>query len=88
MKCVCDKTEAFGYTCKGCSKLTGPATDEDAEKKALEFAKKLNMTLNKEKEAAEDDGRKGEERVQTYTDARVAEIDKALAEKESELMEI
>jgi len=53
MKCVCDKTEAFGYTGKGCSKLTGPATDEDAEKKALEFAKKLNMTLNKEKEAAE-----------------------------------
>jgi ribosome recycling factor len=44
--------------------------------------------LVKEKEAAEDEGRKGEERVQTYTDARVAEIEKALAEKESELMEI
>ena len=44
--------------------------------------------LVKEKEAAEDEGRKGEERVQTYTDARVAEIEKALAEKEAELMEI
>ena len=44
--------------------------------------------LVKEKEAAEDEGRKGEERVQAYTDARVAEIEKALTEKESELMEI
>ena len=44
--------------------------------------------LVKEKEAAEDEGRKGEERVQAYTDARVAEIEKALSEKESELMEI
>ena len=44
--------------------------------------------LVKEKEAAEDEGRKGEERVQAYTDTRVAEIEKALSEKESELMEI
>ena len=44
--------------------------------------------LVKEKEAAEDEGRKGEERVQAYTDARVAEIENALSEKESELMEI
>jgi ribosome recycling factor len=44
--------------------------------------------LVKEKEAAEDEGRKGEERVQAYTDTRVGEIEKALSEKESELMEI
>ena len=44
--------------------------------------------LVKEKEAAEDKGRKGEERMQAYTDTRVAEIEKALSEKESELMEI
>ena len=44
--------------------------------------------LVKEKEAAEDEGRKGEERVQAYTDTRVAEREKALSEKESELMEI
>jgi ribosome recycling factor len=44
--------------------------------------------LVKEKEAAEDEGRKGEDRIQSHTDSAVAEIDKALAEKESELMEI
>lgn len=53
MKCVCDKTEAFGYAGKGCETLQGPPTDAEAEKKALDFAKKLNMTLRKEKEATE-----------------------------------
>ena len=53
MKCVCDKTEAFAYTGKGCQTLTGPPTDEEAEKKALDFAQRLNKTLRKEKEATE-----------------------------------
>ncbi|NOX49974.1 MAG: ribosome recycling factor [Gammaproteobacteria bacterium] len=44
--------------------------------------------LVKEKEATEDDAHKAEDRVQVFTDARVAEIDAALASKESDLMEI
>ncbi len=44
--------------------------------------------LVKEKEATEDEAHRAEERVQGYTDARVAEVDKALADKESDLMEI
>jgi ribosome recycling factor len=44
--------------------------------------------LVKEKEASEDDARRGEERVQELTDSRIAQIDSALAAKESELMEI
>ncbi len=44
--------------------------------------------LVKEKEATEDDAHKAEDRVQAFTDARVAEIDAALASKESDLMEI
>lgn len=44
--------------------------------------------LVKEKEATEDDARRAEERAQKYTDARVAEVDAALAAKESDLMEI
>ena len=44
--------------------------------------------LVKEKEASEDDARRAEERIQRVTDARVAEADKALASKESDLMEI
>lgn len=44
--------------------------------------------LVKEKEATEDDAHKAEDRVQTFTDARVAQIDAALASKESDLMEI
>ena len=44
--------------------------------------------LVKEKEASEDEARRAEDRIQGVTDARVAEADKALASKESDLMEI
>ena len=44
--------------------------------------------LVKEKEATEDDARRAEDKIQAYTDARVAEVDKALAAKEEDLMAI
>ena len=44
--------------------------------------------LVKEKEATEDEAHKAEERVQSVTDARVAQVDEALAAKEADLMEI
>jgi len=44
--------------------------------------------LVKEKEASEDEARRAEERIQRVTDSRVAEVDAALAAKESDLMEI
>ena len=44
--------------------------------------------LLKEKEITEDDARRGEEQVQKETDKHVAEIDKLLAQKEKDLMEI
>ncbi len=44
--------------------------------------------LVKEKEATEDEARKAEERIQSVTDARVGEVDGALAAKEADLMEI
>lgn len=44
--------------------------------------------LVKEKEISEDDQRRGEELVQKATDQMVAEIDKLLAKKEADLMEI
>ena len=44
--------------------------------------------LVKEKEAAEDDARRGEESVQKVTDARVAEVDKVVQAKEADLLEI
>ena len=44
--------------------------------------------LVKEKEATEDEAHRAEDRIQGYTDARVAEVDKALAAKEADLMEI
>ena len=44
--------------------------------------------LVKETEASEDDARRGEDRVQELTDRRIAQVDSALAAKESELMEI
>ncbi|MEM7003851.1 MAG: ribosome recycling factor [Pseudomonadota bacterium] len=43
--------------------------------------------LVKEKEATEDEARRAEDRVQGYTDARVAEVDAALSAKEADLME-
>ncbi len=42
----------------------------------------------KDKELSEDDGRRGEDEVQKLTDRYVAEIDKLLAQKEQELMQI
>lgn len=44
--------------------------------------------LVKAKEVAEDDARRGEDRIQKLTDARIAEVDKTVAAKEAELMEI
>ena len=44
--------------------------------------------LVKEKEISEDEERRAQEDIQKLTDKFVAEIDKALAEKEKELMEI
>jgi ribosome recycling factor len=44
--------------------------------------------LLKEKMIGEDDERRAEGEIQTITDKRVAEVDKVLADKESELMEI
>ena len=42
----------------------------------------------KEKMIGEDDEHRGEDEIQALTDRHVADIDKVLAEKESELMEI
>jgi ribosome recycling factor len=44
--------------------------------------------LLKEKEISEDDERKAEENIQKLTDAYVSKIDKVLADKETELMEV
>ncbi len=44
--------------------------------------------LMKEKMIGEDDERRGEDEIQALTDRHVADIDKVLADKESELMEI
>jgi len=44
--------------------------------------------LLKEKEITEDDDHKAQDEIQKLTDKNVAEIDRLLAEKESELMEI
>ena len=44
--------------------------------------------LMKEKMIGEDDERRAEEEIQVITDKYVAQVDSALAEKESELMEV
>ena len=44
--------------------------------------------LVKEKEVAEDEAHRAEEEIQKLTDKRVAEIDKLLAAKEADLMEV
>ena len=44
--------------------------------------------LLKEKEISEDEERKAEENIQKLTDSYVAKIDKVLADKEAELMEV
>ena len=44
--------------------------------------------LVKEKEVTEDDARRAEDEIQKLTDRRIAEVDHALAEKESDLLAI
>lgn len=44
--------------------------------------------LVKEKEIAEDEGRRGEERIQAITNRRVKEVDAGLLAKEEDLMEL
>ncbi|MEJ2087493.1 MAG: ribosome recycling factor [Gammaproteobacteria bacterium] len=44
--------------------------------------------LVKEKEVAEDEAHKGEEEIQKLTDKRIGEVDRALAAKEADLMEV
>ena len=44
--------------------------------------------LVKEKDISEDDERRGQDDVQKLTDSFVAKIEKSLAEKEADLMEI
>jgi ribosome recycling factor len=44
--------------------------------------------LVKAKDASEDDARRAEDRIQKLTDSRVSEVDKTVAAKEAELMEI
>jgi ribosome recycling factor len=44
--------------------------------------------LLKEKMIGEDDERRGEDEIQGITDKYVAEIDKVLADKEAELLEV
>lgn len=44
--------------------------------------------LLKEKEISEDQERRGEEMIQKLTDKKIAQVDKALEEKENDLMEI
>ena len=45
-------------------------------------------SLLKDKEITEDDQRQGEDEIQKLTDKFVAEIDKALAAKEHDLMQV
>lgn len=45
-------------------------------------------TLLKEKQISEDDERRGQEEIQKLTDTHIEEVDKVLAEKEKELMEV
>jgi ribosome recycling factor len=44
--------------------------------------------LLKEKEITEDDDRRAQDEVQKITDKHIAEVDRLLAEKEAELMEV
>ena len=44
--------------------------------------------LVKEKEISEDDERRGQDEVQKLTDGFIARVEKMLAEKEADLMEI
>lgn len=67
-------------------------TEGEAAKVAVRNLRRdANQSLKdgvKDKEISEDDERRGQETVQKLTDKYVAEIDKLLAEKEHELMQI
>lgn len=45
-------------------------------------------SLLKDKDISEDDERRGQDEIQKLTDAHIEEVDKVLAEKEKELMEV
>ncbi|MGO2880378.1 MAG: ribosome-recycling factor, partial [Halomonas sp.] len=45
-------------------------------------------SLLKDKEITEDDQRQGEDEIQKLTDKYIAEVDKALAAKEQDLMQV
>lgn len=51
-------------------------------------AMSLLKELNKEKEISEDEERRGQDEIQKLTDTYVAKIEKLLAEKETDLLEI
>ena len=52
------------------------------------MAPALFKDLLKEKEISEDEDRKAQENIQRLTDQYVSEVDKVLAGKETELMEV
>ncbi len=64
---------------------------ENAKVAVRNIRRDANSTLKdlvKEKEISEDDERRAQDDIQKLTDEHVAKIDKVLAEKEEELMEI
>lgn len=64
---------------------------ENARIAVRNIRRDANHTLKqrvKDKAISEDDEHRGEERIQKLTDEHVARIDKMLAEKEAELMEV
>lgn len=67
-------------------------TEAEAARVSVRNARRDAMAMLKElvkdKEISEDDERRGQEEVQKLTDAFVARIEKQLAEKEADLMEI
>jgi len=63
---------------------SGRVSVRNARRDAMAMLKELL----KEKEISEDDERRGQEDVQKMTDGYVAKIEKLLAEKEADLMEI
>ncbi len=64
---------------------------ENAKVAVRNIRRDANSTLKdlvKEKEISEDDERRAQDEIQKITDEHVAKIDKVLADKEAELMEI
>ena len=54
----------------------------------VQLANAMLKELEKDKEIGEDDERRGQEEIQKLTDAFIAKVEKLLAEKEADLMEI